>query len=243
MQWRAMGVCHSVTNMSLTVTLLGATGLVGRECLRLVLADERFDRVITLGRRALPPELYAGADRSKLTERVVDLDRLGDHADAFAVDRVICALGTTMKQAGSKEAFRRVDHEIPLEAARIALERGAAHYLLVSALGANAHSRVFYNRVKGEIEAAVLALPFRATTIVRPSLLVGERAEVRRGERIGALLGRVVPGRWRPVRASDVARVLVEEAAGDRAGGRIIESERIRREARAVYIQRRTRFV
>lgn len=219
--------------MSLTVAFLGATGLVGRECLRLLLADARFDRVIAIGRRALPPELDGGADRSKLTERIVDLDRLGDNADAFAVDRVICALGTTMKQAGSKEAFRRVDHDIPLNAARIALARGAAHFLLVSALGANPRSRVFYNRVKGEIETAVLALPFRATTILRPSLLVGPRDDVRRGEQVGAVVGRLIPGRWRPVRAADVARVLVDEAASERAGARVLESEQIRAHARA----------
>ena len=219
--------------MSLDVALLGATGLVGRECLRLMLADDRFGRVTAIGRRALPAELYGGADRSKLTERVVDLDRLSDNGDAFAVDRVICALGSTMKQAGSKEAFRRVDHDIPLEAARIALARGAAHYLLVSALGANAQSRVFYNRVKGDIEAAVLALPFRATTIVRPSLLLGEREETRRGEQMGAAIGWLIPGRWRPIRASDVARALVDEAASDRAGARIIESEQLRAQARA----------
>jgi uncharacterized protein YbjT (DUF2867 family) len=91
---------------------------------------------------------------------------------------------------------------------------------------------VFYNQVKGEIEQALLALPFRATTIVRPSLLVGDRAEVRRGEQLGAAIGWLVPGRYRPVRASDVARVLVDQAASDRAGARIIESDVIRREAR-----------
>jgi len=217
--------------MSLSVALLGATGLVGRDCLQLLLRDDRFARVVTIGRRALPPELVARADRSKLTERVVDMDRLAESADALEVDRVICALGTTMKQAGSREAFRRVDHDIPLEAARIALARGAAHYLLVSALGASATSRVFYNRVKGEIETAVLALPFRATTIVRPSLLLGDREESRPGERAGKAVAWLIPGRWRPVRAHDVARTLVDEAASDRAGARIVESEQIRAHA------------
>ena len=219
--------------MSLSVALLGATGLVGRECLRLLLADDRYARVVAIGRRALPPELVGGADRSKLTERVVDMSRLGESADAFAVDRVICALGTTIKVAGSQQAFRHVDHDIPLDAARIALERGAAHFLLVSALGANARSRVFYNRVKGDVERAVLALPFRATTVVRPSLLLGEREQVRPGEAAGKAVAWLIPGRWRPVHAIDVALLLVDEAASDRAGARIVESEEIRAHARA----------
>ena len=219
--------------MSLSVALLGATGLVGRECLRLLAADARFDRVVAVGRRALPDDILDGVDSTRVVQRVVDMERHTGTEDALAVDRVICALGTTIKVAGSREAFRRVDHDMPLAAARVALERGAAHFLLVSALGANARSRVFYNRVKGDVEAAILALPFRATTILRPSLLLGERAEVRPGERIGAIVGRLVPGRYRPVRAADVARVLVDEAAGDRAGARIIESGEIRSLARA----------
>jgi len=219
--------------MGISVALLGATGLVGRDCLRLFAGDARFDRVVVVGRRAPPEDLLAGVDRARVAVRVVDMERLGDSADAFAADRVVCALGTTIRNAGSQEAFRRVDHDMPIEAARLALARGAAHFLLVSALGANPRSRVFYNRVKGEVEGALLALPFRSVTIVRPSLLLGEREEVRIGERIGAVIGRVVPGRYRPVRALDVARVLVDEAASDRAGARIIESDGIRAQARA----------
>ena len=218
--------------MALSVTLLGATGLIGRECVRLLLSDPRFDRVVTIGRRALPDEILEGVDRARLTERVADLARLEESADALATDRVICALGTTMKAAGSRDAFRKVDHDLPLEAARVALARGAAHFLIVTALGANTGSRVFYNRVKGEVEQALLALPFRATTIVRPSLLVGDRSERRPGEVVGRYLGVLIPGRYRPVRARDVATVLVEQAASDRAGALIIESEQIRTAAR-----------
>lgn len=218
--------------MPLSVTVLGATGLVGGECVRMLIGDARFDRVVTLGRRPLPDDALAGLDRARLTQRITDLAHLDEAADALASDRVICALGTTIRDAGSREEFRRVDHDLPLDAARIALARGAGHFLLVSAIGANAASRVFYNRVKGEVERALLALPFRATTIVRPSLLVGERERKRAGEEIGRYLGALIPGRYRPVRARDVARVLVEQAASDRTGVRIIESETIRREAR-----------
>lgn len=216
-----------------TVALLGASGLVGRECLRLLAADARFGRIVSIGRRALPHAALAGLDGSRITQRVVDMDRLAESGDVFAVDRVICALGTTIKVAGSREAFRHVDYDMPIEAARLALAAGAAHFLLVSALGANPRSRIFYNRVKGDVEAALLALPFRATTIVRPSLLLGAREEVRRGERIGQAVGWLIPGRYRPVRAQDVARTLVDEAASERAGARIIESDEIRAHARA----------
>ena len=218
--------------MSLSVTLLGATGLVGREALRLLLGHPGVARVVTVGRRALPAQAVDDASRGRLDERTVDMDRLAAHADAFATDAVICALGTTIRQAGSQQAFRRVDYDMPLEAARIALAQGAPHYLLVSALGANARSRVFYNRVKGEIERDVLALPFRATTILRPSLLLGSRAEVRIGEQVGKALGWLVPGRYRPVRARDVARVLVQRALDPDPGSRIIESAQIRRLAK-----------
>lgn len=213
--------------MAISVTLLGATGLVGREALRMLLVEPAVDRVVSVGRRPLPAALLGDAPRDRLDGRVVDMDRLSEHPDAFATDAVVCALGTTMKQAGSRDAFRRVDHDIPLEAARIALAQGTAHYLLVSALGANARSRIFYNRVKGEVERDVLALPFRSTTILRPSLLLGAREDVRPAEQLAKALGWLLPGRYRPVRTRDVARVLVERALGAEAGVRIVESGEI----------------
>jgi uncharacterized protein YbjT (DUF2867 family) len=220
--------------MGLSVALFGATGLVGGECLSALLDDARFERVVALVRRPLPAALTPDVEVAKRLEtHVVDVARLAEHDALLAVDRVICALGTTMRRAGSREAFRRVDHDLPLEIARLALARAVPHFLLVSALGADRGSRIFYNRVKGEVEDAVLALPFRATTIVRPSLLIGAREEVRPGELAGKALGWMVPGRWRPVHARDVARALVDEAAGDRAGARVVESEEIRAHARA----------
>ena len=220
--------------VGLTVALFGASGLVGGECLAALLDDGRFERVRAVVRRPLPAALRpTGAAADRLEERVLDLERLGEHDALAGVDRVICAIGTTMRRAGSRDAFRRVDYELPLEIARLALARAVPHYLLVSAIGADVGSRFFYNRVKGELEDALLALPFRATTILRPALLLGPRAELRPAELAGKALGWLLPGRLRPVRASDVARVLAEQAAADRAGSRIIESEEIRALARA----------
>jgi uncharacterized protein YbjT (DUF2867 family) len=107
------------------------------------------------------------------------------------------------------------------------LPQGARHFLLVSALGANARSRIFYNRVKGDVEDAIRALPYRSITIVRPSLLLGERGEFRLGESIGKLFATITPRRYRPVHARQVAAVLLRAAVEDRAGVRVIESREI----------------
>ena len=207
------------------VLLAGATGLVGTELLRQLLADDTVARVTALIRRPL-------ADRSpRLDARIVDFDRLDDAGDAFAADQVFCALGTTIRQAGSQERFRRVDYDYALAIAQRGVENGARHLLLVSAVGADARSRVFYNRVKGELEDAVRALPYRSLTIIRPSLLLGDRRERRRGEEIGKRLGWLLPARYRPVHARDVAAALVHAARADAPGHRIIESRDIPREA------------
>ena len=178
-----------------------------------------FTRVIALARRPLAP-----AASARVESYVVDFERLDDAAEYFRVTHIVCALGTTIKQAGTQERFRRVDHDYPLAAARLGLREGAQHFLLVSALGANARSRIFYSRVKGEVEDAIRALPYRSVTIVRPSLLLGERAEFRLGASIGKVFARVIPGRYRPVHARDMAAALLEAAVEDRAGVRIIES-------------------
>ena len=165
---------------------------------------------------------------ARVEAHAVDFERLKDHEALFAVDQIICALGTTIKQAGSQAAFRKVDYEYPLNVARMGLKQGARHFLLVSALGASSESGIFYNRVKGELEDQLRSLGYRAVTIARPSLLIGARKEFRLLERIGAVIGEVVPGRYRPVRASAVARSLVMAARIDAPGLHIIESEEIR---------------
>ena len=202
------------------VLLAGATGLVGGECLQLLLADPTFDPVHVVVRRPLPPASGAG----KLQQHVIDLDQMATALAGVKVDAVFCALGTTIRKAGSQEKFRKVDFDYPLTLARVALERGARHYLLVSALGADARSRVFYSRTKGELEEALAALAYRSLTIARPSLLLGERAEFRLGEQIFARLGFLMPVKYKPVAASAVAAALVAAAKEDRPGRRIIES-------------------
>lgn len=207
--------------------LLGGTGLVGRECLRLLVADPEFSRVAALTRRPLPRAPGDAPLPRKVEEHLVDFDRLGEHEDALRADLVVCALGTTLRRAGSRERFREVDLGYPLEVARRAHALGAHHFLLVSALGASTRSRFFYNRVKGEVEEAISSVPFRAITITRPSLLLGEREEFRLGERVAEKLSFLFPGRYRPVKAADVAGALVQAAREDRPGKRVIESDEI----------------
>jgi uncharacterized protein YbjT (DUF2867 family) len=201
--------------------ILGATGLVGAECLRQFAESGRFTRVLALTRRPLAPP-------PRVETHVADFERLEEAAEHFRVSHIVCALGTTIKKAGTQEAFRRVDHDMPLAAARLGLREGARHFLLVSALGASARSRIFYSRVKGEVEGDIRALPYRSVTIVRPSLLLGERDEFRLGEAVGKVFAGLIPGRYRPVQARDVAATLLAAAAEDRPGVRIIESEDIR---------------
>lgn len=210
---------------SKSILLAGATGLIGHFCLQMLLADAAFRRVIVLTRRPLT------ITHPKLEQHTVDFSRLGDHAALFHVDQVMCALGTTIKSAGSEARFREVDYVYPLQMARLGLEAGAGHFLIVSALGADANSRVFYSRVKGELERDLLALAYPRITIVRPSLLLGNREEFRIGEEIGKRLAFFIPGKYRPVNASDVAAVLVDAARADRPGQQIIESAEIRMRA------------
>ncbi len=204
--------------------LAGATGLVGGECLRRLLAEPAVTLVRVLARRSLEGVPAA----SKLEAHVVDFARLADHASLLAVDAVVCALGTTMRRAGSRAAFRAVDFDLPLEIARLGREQGARHFVLVSALGANPRSVFFYNRVKGELEEALGALSYPALSILRPSLLLGDRAEVRLGERVAQKLARLVPGPAAPIHARDIAAAAVRQVLEPPVGRAVLSSREMR---------------
>jgi len=201
----------------------GATGLVGGELVRQLAADATWGEVRALVRRPLPPELVA----PPVVVVEVDYANLDSSAPWARADHVFCALGTTLRQAGSRAAFRRVDYEYPLALAQATLARGARHFLLVSSAGADTESRMFYPRVKGELEAAIRALGFRSVTIARPSLLLGPRAERRLAEEVGKLLGAFAPAAWRPVPATRVAGALVAAAKQDLPGVRRLENRTI----------------
>lgn len=193
---------------SRTVILAGATGLVGREILPGLLADPSVAAVHSLGRR-MPAEPHP-----KLTAHVVDFAALPALPLA---DELYLALGTTIKVAGSQAAFRAVDYDANLAVATAALAAGAKRVGLVSAMGADSKSKVFYSRVKGELEDALASMPFEGMVFARPSLLVGDRGvlgqPIRQGEVLGSALGKVVgfliPANYKPIDASAVASALL----------------------------------
>lgn len=209
-----------------TALVAGATGLVGRSLVAQLLADARYSRVTTVGRRAV-----AGAATPKLRHLTADL---AAPQGLPACDDVYIALGTTIKAAGSQAAFAAVDLHGVANLAKAALEQGAQRVAVVSALGADASSGVFYSRTKGEMEAAVSVLGYRRVVFARPSFLGGEREEKRPGEGWGIALtnalGPLVPKKYRVVPAAAVARALVAALTNDGPDGvKVLESDELQR--------------
>ena len=216
--------------MTRTALVAGASGLVGGHVVRLLLEDKSYERVTAIGRR----ELAVG--NKKLAQRTVDFERLSELSDFPRVHDVFCCLGTTIRAAGSEEAFRKVDYTYALELARLAVRHRAAQFLLVTALGAEPRSRIFYNRVKGEVEEGVKRLQFDGLHIFRPSFLIGKRAVSRPVERVAGLLSPLVSwilvgrlGKYRPIQAQAVARAMVRVARAAERGVHVYESDEIRR--------------
>lgn len=209
--------------------LVGATGLVGRELLALLLASDGYARVHVLLRRAVAdlPE------SPKLLTRVVDFGALP--GDLPAADDVYIALGTTIKVAGSQDAFRKVDFDYVVNVARAARAAGASRLAVVSALGADPNSRVFYNRVKGEMQTAVAQLGFESVVIAQPSLLVGDRAALGQPTRGGEVWAErllrpvmgLVPASVRPIEARCVARALLNATLAAQPGRQVLSSARM----------------
>jgi len=207
----------------LTAILAGATGLVGGECLRRLLASPRYERVVVVTRRKLAD---VPADR-KLRQVVTEFENLGEVRDRLRGDHVFCALGTTIRKAGSQERFRAVDYEYPLRLAQLTRKNGARHFSIVSALGASRTSPFFYSRVKGEMEEGLHQLGWPSLAIVRPSVIAGERAESRPLERLSEHLLRFAPATWRPVPAGDIAAARIVMALRERPGVTVLESREI----------------
>lgn len=202
--------------------LAGATGLVGRHVLARALADPRVTHVVAPTRRPLPAH-------PNLDAPLVDFDALPADAAWWRADAVICALGTTMKTAGSRDAFRRVDHDYPLAIADLARRHGTPVYVLNSAMGADARSRVFYNRVKGELESALRTRGFSSLTLVRPGLIGGDRDERRLGETLATHVLRtlhpLLPRKWRINPAERIADALLDAALDPPAGVHVVASD------------------
>ena len=158
--------------------VVGATGLVGSYLIRLLCESEEYISVTALTRRKLDYQ------HEKLVERIVNFDELAESDFDFAQE-VFCCLGTTIKKAGTKEQFEKVDVEYPLNVASLAKKRGIQHFIVISAMGANEKAFAYYSRVKGKLEKELIDLELPRLSIVRPSLLVGDRKEFRLGEKAG----------------------------------------------------------
>jgi len=212
-----------------TALIAGGTGLVGDLLLRQLLDSPEYGRVVALGRR--PPAL----GHPKLAAVTVEFTALDTLTGELRCDDAFCCLGTTIKQAGSRENFRAVDHTAVLAFAWAAQRNGAQRFFLVSALGANAQSRVFYNRIKGKTEEALKVLGFQTLGLFQPSLLLGPRREKRRGERVAAaVLRRMEPvligplRKFRAVEAAVVARAMLRCADDRNARGvQVFPSDKI----------------
>jgi uncharacterized protein YbjT (DUF2867 family) len=204
--------------------LVGATGLVGSHVLQQALASKQVQQVVAPTRSALPAHV-------KLFNPVVDFDRLPEDADWWAVDAVVCTLGTTIKKAGSQAAFARVDHDHPLRVGELALRHGARAYALNSALGADPSSRVFYSRTKGALERDLQTLGYASLTFVRPGLIGGERHESRPAEQLGVTVSQwlrpLLPARYRVVPAERIAHNLLQAALAAQPGVRVLMPEQI----------------
>ncbi|MFN8237615.1 MAG: oxidoreductase [Chitinophagales bacterium] len=214
--------------MAKSALLAGATGLVGGFVLDQLLQDPTYDSVIVLTRKSL------GNNHPKLKEVIVNFDELEKYSNEIKADAVFCCLGTTIKTAGSQEAFKKVDYEYPLRLAEIAKQNGTKTYLLISALGSSKSSIIFYNRVKGEVEDAIGKLNFDAFHILQPSLIIGERKENRMGEGIAQKLSPVYDAlmfgpltKYKSIKAEQIAKAMIHFSKSDAKGTLRHESDEL----------------
>ena len=190
-----------------------------------MLTHPAWTTVVAVTRREIPG---AGARGSpKLRPVLTEFAALDRRRDELLADDVFCALGTTMRTAGSRIAFRTVDFEYPLQLAKLARAGGARHFSLVSAVGADRRSTFFYSRVKGELEDELRRMDWPSLAIFRPSVIEGERSESRPLERLSGRLLRLAPPAWRPVPAADIAAAMITVALASPPGVTIVESRDI----------------
>ena len=209
-----------------TAIVAGASGLVGEHVLRRLLAGGHHERVVAFVRGPI------NIVHRRLEQRTIDYDRIGRMSAFPRGEDVFCCLGTTIRKAGSEEAFRRVDVEYVVRLAEVSYRAGASQLLLVSSVGADARSSNFYLRCKGEAEDGVRALPFRGVQIFRPSFLLGTRQEKRTGEALGSAAARLLSfamigpaRRYRPIRADDVAKAMVAVCRDSPPGIHVYEGD------------------
>lgn len=207
-----------------TAAIAGASGLVGSHLLRLLLQENEYGKVIALVRKPLP------LTHPKLEQRVVDFN--DPESLKTGADDVFSCLGSTIAKAGSQEKFREIDHDYPLNLAKVSKAEGATGFYIVSAAGADSRSSIFYSRVKGELDDTLNGMDFTRLGIFRPSMLLGDRQEFRLGEKIGKVLMQwlsfIIPSKWKAVQAETVAKAMLQFALSRDAGTHIIANAAIR---------------
>lgn len=210
-----------------TALIIGSTGLVGSHLLRLLLDSNDYERVITFTKRD------TGIKHPKLTQ-YIDFDKPETYKDLVQGDDFFCTIGTTIKKAGSKDAFKKVDFEYPRQFATFAQQNKAKHFLIISSLGADVNSGNFYLRTKGEIQDFLKGCSFESVSILQPSLLLGHRNEFRLGEKVGAFfmktfsflfLGKLK--KYKPIESTAVAKALLKIAQRNDKGFKVYESDTI----------------
>lgn len=214
--------------MAKTAIIAGASGLIGKFCLSYLLMDKNYSKVIVISRSPFPIK------DPKLENIVCDFDLLAQHASRLVADDVYCCLGTTIGVAGSQENFKKVDLYYPIELAKITKQQGAKQFMVVSAMGANAKSSIFYNRVKGEMQDQLKNIGFNTTHIFQPSLLTGLRKEFRLGERIAQVVTKVFRplmfgplSKYKPIEGMVVAFAMHQKASLEYNGFYIHQSHEI----------------
>ncbi len=211
-----------------TALVVGATGAIGKALVYQLIEDGNYGKVIVLTRKPLTIKHH------KLAVVLVDFDKLVDYSQQMAADDIFCCLGTTIKDAGTKETFYKIDHDYVLETAQICQRNGAHQFILVSAMGANPKSAIFYNKVKGEVERDLGFLNFKTLIVVRPSLLLTKRVAFRFGEWVGQVImkytGFLFFGPLKKAKAipvETVAKAMRHYAALDLNGTHIYTNEKL----------------
>lgn len=213
-----------------TALIIGSTGLIGAQLLQLLLGSQEYEKVITFVKRD------AGIKHPKLIQYIIDFDKPETYQDFVKGDDFFCTIGTTIKKAGSKPAFKKVDFGYPKQFATIALHHKVKQFLIVSSLGADANAANFYLKTKGEIEAFLKQCTFESVTVLQPSLLLGNRTEFRLGEKIGTFFMKMTSflfvgslKKYKPIESETVAKALFTIAQNNCKGFQIIESDAIQK--------------
>ncbi|MBU8878146.1 NAD-dependent epimerase/dehydratase family protein [Bacillus sp. FJAT-29790] len=208
--------------------IIGATGLVGTNLVNLLLKAPEYEKVIVWVRKP------TGIKEEKLEEKIIDFEKIDSYTLDERVEHVFCCLGTTIKKAKTKEVFLKVDLDYPISIAKKAKEHNVSQFLVISAMGANKNSRIFYSSVKGQLEAKLKMLELRGLKIFRPSLLLGNREEFRLGEKAAEGMSKVLPfmfigpiKKYKPISAFVVATAMYQEAILEQTGFKIFNSDQI----------------